>query len=190
MNGKITEQFHENRRGICSNRVTYSSQFLEPKDNVLDIGAGAGTFAKLLNEQLDLETIECAELDDRLVTECKQLGFETVQSGILELPEDKEFDVVFMWHVLEHIQDVKKSIEKLGKIMKKRALIEVPLLVALDGNGRRRDLTPPNEGKYDGHYHYFCERSFRKLAKNAGMRIVDLREGVQSPALLAVIEHA
>jgi len=190
INGKITEQFHENRRGICSDRVAYSSNFLGVQDSVLDIGSGAGTFVKLLNEKFDLHTIECAELDDRLVTECKQLGFETTQSGILEFPDDKEFDVVFMWHVLEHIQGVEESIKKLHKIMNKRAIIEVPLLVALDGKGRRRDLTPPNEGKYDGHYHYFYERSFRKLVKNAGMKIVDLREGVQSPALLAVIEHA
>jgi len=189
LNGKITEQFHENRKGMCTNRVTYSSSFMKDGDSVLDIGAGAGTFAKLLNEKFDLDVLECAELDDRLVAECKQLGFKTTQSGILELPDDKEFDVIFMWHVLEHIQDVKESIKKLRKIVKKRAIIEVPLLVALDGKGRRRSLTPPNEGNYDGHYHYFSERSFRKLAKSAGMRIIDLREGVQSPALLAAIEN-
>ena len=189
LNGKITEQFHENRKEMCTNRVAYSNSFVKKGDSVLDIGAGAGTFARLLRESLSLETIECAELDDRLVAECRNLGFETTQSGILELENDKKFDVVCMWHVLEHIQDVKESIQKISKIATKFAIIEVPLLVALDGKGRRRDLTPPNDGNYDGHYHYFCERSFKKLIDDSGMRVVDLREGVQSPALLAVIEN-
>ena len=107
----------------------------------------------------------------------------------MELSDDKKYDIVSMWHVLEHIQDLKSSIKKISKIATKRAIIEVPLLVALNGTGRRRDLTSPNDGNYDGHYHYFCERSFKKLIKNSGMRIVDFREGVQSPALLAVIEN-
>lgn len=110
---------------------------------MLDIGAGAGTFARLLEQQLNPHSITCAELDDRLVAECRSLGFETLQSGILELPKNNNVDVIFMWHVLEHIQDVKSSIRKLGSMMTKRAVIEVPLLVALDGKGRRRELTPP-----------------------------------------------
>ena len=42
-------------------------------------------------------------------------------------------------------------------------IVEVPLLVALDGQGRRRSLTSPNVGNYDGHYHYFSQDSFRKF---------------------------
>lgn len=190
VDGKITETFHNNRAAMCHNRVVYSNQFLGTQERILDIGAGAGTFAKTLKASFPLSEIKCAELDNRLVEECRNLGFESTQADILNLSDEDKFDSIFMWHVLEHIQDLQGSVKKLSKIMKLRAIIEVPLLVAMNGQGRRRELTPPNEGKYDGHYHYFCERSFKKLMKKCGMNIVDIREGVQSPALLAVIEHA
>ena len=190
VDGKITEIFHKNREEMCKIRVSYSKQFLSANEKILDIGAGAGTFAGTLKTNFPSLQIKCAELDDRLVEECRRLGFESTQVGILDLPSEEKFDSIFMWHVLEHIQELQSSIKKLGEIMYSRAVIEVPLLVAMNGQGRRRDLTSPNEGKYDGHYHYFCERSFRKLMENCGMKIVHLTEGVQSPALLAVIEHA
>lgn len=194
VNGKITETFHNNRKEMCLSRVAYSAKFMKTHErvlgtSVLDIGSGAGTFAKTLKDHTPFSSIECAELDDRLVAECRNLGFNAQQSGISELPDSDKYDYIFMWHVLEHIQDLRASINKVGQIMKTRAIIEVPLLVAINGQGRRRELTSPNDGKYDGHYHYFCERSFRKLMKSCGMRVVDLREGIQSPALLAVIEH-
>ena len=194
VDGQVTEIFHKNRLEICKSRVNYSSNFLSADvidgwQKVLDIGSGAGTFARTLKASFPSIEIACIELDDRLVKECARLGFDSKQVGIFDLSDKEKYDTIFMWHVLEHIQDVQASIKKLKKIMHSRAIIEVPLLQAMNGQGRQRFLTSPNTGTYDGHYHYFCRSSFIKLIEACGMKIVDLREGVQSPALLAVIEN-
>ena len=194
VNGKVTETFHKHRLEICKSRVNYLSSFLSANvinewQEVLDIGSGAGTFARTLKTSFPSIEIKCVELDDRLVEECSRLGFDSRQVGIFDLPDEEKYDTVFMWHVLEHIQDVQASIKKIKKIIRSRAVIEVPLLKAMNGQGRQRHLTSPNIGTYDGHYHYFCRSSFVKLIETCGMKIVDLREGVQTPALLAVIEN-
>ena len=92
-----------------------------------------------------------------------------------------------MWHVLEHILDTRKVLSVLEKITNKYSVIEVPTLVALNGVGRRRELKEPNTENYDGHYHYFGEKSFRALIKDSQFEIIELMEGVQSPALLAIL---
>ena len=158
-------------------------------ETCLDIGAGAGTFAMWLKDTHAHLSIKCTEMDPKLVAESRNMGFDTSQVGVLSLDASERYDTVFMWHVLEHIYDVKSVVAMLEKITKKYAVIEVPMLKALNGQGRERKLTNPNLGDYDGHYHYFCEKSFRATIESSGFEILHLSEGVQSPALLTILEN-
>jgi uncharacterized protein (UPF0216 family) len=57
----------------------------------------------------------------------------------------------------------------------------------LSGKGRKRKLVDPTIDNYDGHTHYFSKKSFESIASRY-FNILKIEEGVQSPALLAIME--
>jgi len=183
--GNVTELFHLKRKEIVFERMNYVRHLLKDDYECLDIGAGAGTFARPLSEEVG--SVECTELSDCLLRECERLGFKTYGEDFLTLNLSQKYDIVFAWHVLEHIEDVRSFVKKLKEISRKYVVIEVPLLVALDGQGRRRTLKEPNLGNFDGHAHYFSEESFRYLFEDH-FKILKIKEGVQAPALYAELE--
>ena len=102
-------------------------QYLNEKYSWLDVGAGAGTFAKHLQDKVD--SIECTELDPSLINECRKLGFTTYEEDFLNLEISKKYDVVSAWHVLEHVENIESFLEKMSKLVLKHCIIEIPLLV-------------------------------------------------------------
>ena len=185
--GNLLEKFHEARLGLVTDRAEYIKKYLPDGTSCLDIGAGAGTFANKINGLFNI-SVECTELSPVLISECEKLGFTTHKEDFLTIDFDKKYDVVFAWHVLEHVEDVTSFVERVHNITNRHFIVEVPLLRALDGTGRERKLTTPTSDNYDGHAHYFVEESFKRLVEGK-FDIVELREGVQTPALFAVLKR-
>lgn len=183
--GNVKEIFHEKRKDICEGRLGLIEEYLHQEYSCLDIGAGAGTFAKTISPKV--KDIQCTELDPSLIAECRRLGYTTSSEDFLEIEFDKQFDIVFAWHVLEHVEDIEEFLKKASKLTKKYCVIEVPLLQALNGQGRKRKLVDPTINVYDGHTHYFSKKSFELLASKY-FNILKIQEGVQTPALLAIME--
>ena len=182
--GQIKSLFHKKRKNICDKRLEFISKYITKTDNCLDIGAGAGTYANLLKNHVN--SVQCTELDSSLISECTRLGFKVFTESFLDLNFESKYDLVFAWHVLEHVDNIDLFLQKCKDITKKYCIIEVPMLKSLDGQGRKRRLTDPSHGVYDGHAHYFTKESFTNIVSNY-FDIVELKEGVQKPALFAVM---
>ncbi len=80
-----------------------------------------------------------------------------VKADILDLPfENESFDVVFCNHVLEHIEDDKKAMSELFRVMKKGGwgIFQVPIKSSLSTTYEDFSITDPKErqkhfGQYD-----------------------------------------
>lgn len=183
--GEIQELFHTKRDNICKRRIAFVEEYLLESDECLDIGSGAGTYSNKLKKHV--KNVQCTELDPSLIAECQRLGFEVYEEDFLKLQFKNRFDIVSAWHVLEHVDDVESFLGKCAQLTKRYCIIEVPLLQSLSGTGRTRKLVDPSVGTYDGHAHYFNKTSFVQLAEKY-FSIIEIKEGVQSPALFAVME--
>ena len=170
---------------MCEKRMSFVQYYLEESDTCLDIGAGAGTYANLLRQEVS--GVECTELAPVLINELKRLNFKVYEEDFLSIKFDKKYDVVSAWHVLEHVEDIRSFIKKTYQLSNRYVIIEVPLLFGLGGKNRKRKLTDPKHEAYDGHAHYFSEQSFRRLVAPY-FEVVTLKEGIQSPALFSVLE--
>ena len=175
-NGKFTEQFHKRREGICLNRMQVLQDILPECNTALDIGAGGGTFLKMLEKEID--TVEATEVSDLCAANLKGYGYKTYHGAFTQMDINSTYDLVTCWHVLEHIEDLVSYVEKVKKVASNYLVIEVPV---------NRRLRNPDTA-FDGHFHYFSEKSFKKLFEN-DFNFLYLGKGIQNPAILCIMQR-
>ena len=100
-----------------------------------------------------------------------------VKADILDLPfEDESFDVVFCNHVLEHIEDDRKAMSELFRVMKNGSwgIFQVPMKNSLEKTYEDFTITEPKEkqkhfGQYD-HVRWYGMDYFDRL-KSVGFEV-------------------
>ncbi|MEO6871051.1 MAG: methyltransferase domain-containing protein [Chthoniobacterales bacterium] len=150
----------------------------QPGGRLLDVGTGDGRF---------LQT--CAELGYQVPgTEVSQAGADYARRrGLdvwmgqivdLELPRD-HFDVVTIWHVLEHVPDPRAVLQKVHSLLKTRGILFVAVpneenFFLRDRFGKARG-SPFDPLRFGGEIHltYFRPAPLRTTLSAAGFRVID-----------------
>ena len=109
-------QFYKKRRLIEKSSLLKTGR-------LLDIGCGTGDFLNYMNS-FGWKT-DGVETDDgaRDLAE-KKLG-KKIKKRLKEVREEDKYDVVTMWHVLEHVYDVKQCLQLIYKKLKKGGVLIV-----------------------------------------------------------------
>lgn len=99
----------------------------EYKDNgnLLDLGCGIGTFLRLAKQEgFEIFGTEISEYASRYVKE--KLGIDVFRGDLEEadFPPDN-FNVLTMWHTLEHLPNPKAAVEEIRRILKKDGLLVI-----------------------------------------------------------------
>ncbi len=100
-----------------------------------------------------------------------------VKADILDLPfEDESYDIVFCNHVLEHIQDDRKAMSELYRVMRKGGwgILQVPMKTSLQETYEDFSVTDPKErqrlfGQYD-HVRWYGMDYFTRL-ESVGFKV-------------------
>lgn len=143
--------------------------------SILDIGSGRGFMLYFLKKYYHYQKAIGTQIDENMLKfSRKKLGLKVYGKDLLEIPfKNNSFDIVTIWHVLEHIKDPEKYLAKIYKLLKKKGklIIEVP-----NFNSWTRKLT----GKYwlglDLKYHlsFFTPISLSKMLKKHNFRIENI----------------
>ena len=130
---------------------------------MLDFGAGIGTFSKLLRKKgVD---VVCVETDPHLADALIRDGFPTF-TDLNQMP-DASFEFIFTLNVLEHIEDDRAVLCRIGEKLKKggRLLVYVPafqcLWTSLDEKIK--------------HYRRYRRSTLERLARSSGLSILETR---------------
>ena len=148
-------------------KVSLLNSLHHEKGSLLDIGAGTGDFlvtAKANGWQIT--GIEPNENAKKLAVS-KGVSFE----NSIESIENQQFDVITMWHVLEHVPNVEHQIQQLKRLLKPNGsiIIAVP-------NFKSYDATYYGEfwAAYDvpRHLWHFSKTSIEKLFAKENLKLV------------------
>jgi 2-polyprenyl-3-methyl-5-hydroxy-6-metoxy-1,4-benzoquinol methylase len=142
----------------------------------LDIGCATGDFSAELKRhakavQVDLYGIEMSEKAVRFAQEENELYAK--QGELLTVEFGVEFDLITMWHVLEHVLRLNETLEKLHRVLKPNGL----LVVAMP-NPDAWDAQ--HYGKYwngydaPRHLYHFTPKVFTKLLVSHRFKLVDM----------------
>ena len=133
---------------------------ITPGMRVLDIGAGIGTFAKMLHEEG--YKVTCFEPDAKQAEHIRSIGLDSVQA--LETLAPASFDFIYSLNVLEHIEDDKvASVQWLRLLVPDgRLLIYVPAF----------QLLYSSMDKKVGHFRRYTKRSLSEMTNGTGGHVV------------------
>lgn len=159
--------YHWVKSYMLQKKIGWIENEKENRGKLLDIGAGTGDF--LLEAKNKGWKVFGVEPNSR----ARDLAFE---KG-LNLIEDtsafnsEEFDVITLWHVLEHVPDLEEQIIELKRLLKKDGL----LLIAVP-NFKSYDAKVYQEkwAAYDvpRHLYHFSQTSIKKIFENFSFKLI------------------
>jgi 2-polyprenyl-3-methyl-5-hydroxy-6-metoxy-1,4-benzoquinol methylase len=122
--------YHFIKSIALKNKLNLINSLQPSKGKILDIGAGTGDFLSVA-KNYGWETIG-VEPSERAKAIAKNKGVSFVEETS-EL-KNHSFDVISMWHVLEHVPDLDKQIKELKRLLKPTGtlIIAVPNFKSFD----------------------------------------------------------
>lgn len=142
-----------------------------PSGHLLDIGCGVGDFLLGAKRQgWEICGIEPSE--DAAAIASDRLGFTPMPPSRSTELADASFDVITLWHVLEHVDNLRWQVDELQRLLRPRGRLVIAL---------------PNYRSFDGQYYgekwaawdvprhlnHFSEPVIRSIITSAGFNYID-----------------
>ncbi len=157
-----------------SQRARTVMKYVNAPANVLDIGCGNGRFLQcLIDKNCNCYGIELPSKSAERALRIPGLNLKTGQLCEDDFGEHF-FDVVTMWHVIEHLPQPRKTLLIIGKILKKGGylMVSLPNIDSFQSRlfrGRWLHLDPPR------HLFFFSELDLMKIMQTFGFEIVKIK---------------
>ena len=158
--------YHFVKNIALKNKLNLINELQPSKGRILDIGAGTGDFLSVAKEN-GWQTIG-VEPSEKAKGIAKNKGVSFVeQTSILE---NHSFDVISMWHVLEHVPNLDNQIKELKRLLKPNGtlIIAVPNFKSFDAKHYGKFWAA-----YDVpiHFWHFSKKAIQQLFGNENMKL-------------------
>jgi 2-polyprenyl-3-methyl-5-hydroxy-6-metoxy-1,4-benzoquinol methylase len=157
---------HVYRAGkIAMERHFRLSQYLPDEANCLDAGSSSGEFVYLLNQRsFRAQGVE-ANLPYAEYSE-SELNLSVTKSPFSEFKTKEKFDLITMFHVLEHLENPVRDLSHLGQFLKPegKLVIEVPNILYPDMAFSHK--------WHPGHLFSFTDQTLSLLLEKAGFSTI------------------
>jgi len=161
--------YHFIKNIALKNKLSLINNLDNSKGNLLDIGAGTGDFLLVAKDNgwksVGIEPSEKAR------NSAKSKGVE-LKSNLSDF-EDNSFDVITMWHVLEHVPNLEEQIKELKRLLKPNGsiIIAVPNFKSYDANHYKEFWAA-----YDAprHLWHFSKMAIKKLFQKENLELVKI----------------
>jgi 2-polyprenyl-3-methyl-5-hydroxy-6-metoxy-1,4-benzoquinol methylase len=142
------------------------------KGSILDIGCGTGETLKYFSDNGWL-TKGIEPSDNARTFAVEKLGLSVEEEEYISTINSKSYDVVTMWHVLEHVSQLNERMQQLKKIVKDDGVV----IIALP-NYKSWDTQYFSEkwAAWDvpRHLYHFSKDTFSKLAQKHDLKIIEI----------------
>ena len=115
-NNSLIHLVYKQARNFTIRKKVKLINTISKKGTILDVGCGTGEFLSACkSDGWKIEGVEPSQVAvNQLVTLLKQ----EVYNAIFDVAHENLADVITMWHVLEHVPDLNKTIEKINALLK------------------------------------------------------------------------
>lgn len=185
------EQFHKNARKqvkvVYYDNFTYKpvltiiDKYLNKDMKVLDIGCATGTISLYMaNKGNEVTGLDISQKAINAAQESAEiLGFKKVKffpENFLQSHIQEKFDFIVINHVIEHLIDDQKALQKINQLSHEKAIlfIFVPAKKALIHNWRMKLFKKDIFDEEVGHLRRYNINDLATILKNNGFRILEI----------------
>ena len=164
------KMYHFIKRKAIRDKVKLINSYQPLKGKILDIGAGTGDFLlECKNQNWDILGIEPNDKAKGIA-----LGKGVKFGDTIEKLESNSFDVITMWHVLEHVPDVEHQVAELKRLLKPSGtiIIAVPNFKSYDAKYYKEFWAAYDVPR---HLWHFSKTAIEKLFDKQNMSLEDIK---------------
>ena len=164
------KMYHFIKRKAIRDKVKLINSYQPVKGRILDIGAGTGDFLlECKNQNWDILGIEPNDKAKGIA-----LGKGIKFGDTIEKLESNSFDVITMWHVLEHVPDVEHQVSELKRLLKPSGtiIIAVPNFKSYDAKYYKEFWAAYDVPR---HLWHFSKTAIEKLFDKQNMNLEDIK---------------
>lgn len=169
--GKITNFLTENL--VYRSQIRKFKHLIGNESNVLEIGCGTGSFIKYLSKSTGCKA-NGIEPGEKAAEFARSAGLDVKTCGFEDYSTDKKFDLIIFRHVLEHLHDPVRSLEKASRLLrnrKSRIFIILP-------NTKTPEVTFFNSDWFAWevpvHLYHFNPKTIKDLAEKTGLNVENI----------------
>ncbi|RRB04951.1 class I SAM-dependent methyltransferase [Larkinella rosea] len=170
--GIISQLYHSVRKITLQQKVKLITSLSPRKGELLDIGCGSGYFLEASQEAG--WKITGTEPDANTRQQAFQRTSVPLKKSIFELNDDQPYDVITMWHVLEHVHELSETLEWIRSHSRQNGhlVIAVPNYHSWDAQHYK-----PFWAAYDvpRHLYHFSPDVMKTLLKRYGFELKEQR---------------
>lgn len=141
--------------------------------NILEIGVGKGA---LIATAIEMGyPIDCVEIEEAVAQNIADLlQHPVICCDFLDLPEEKNYDIISMGDVIEHLDDPRKGLEKAKRLLKEDGVIWIS---TPNYNSAFNQLNRNRTAMWGEPWHitYFSREGLEKLLNEVGFAVLDYR---------------
>ena len=172
--GFINKLYHKVRNHTLAQKTKWvQSLFTGYKGQLLEVGAGTGAFANAMT----IKGWKVTALEPDAAS--RERALSTYQIKIAPIDElftlgENKFDVITLWHVLEHVHDLNDYIRTFYKLLRPngRLIIAVPNYTSYDAQFYKKYWAAYDVPR---HLYHFSPTAMEYLAKKFKMHIVSMQ---------------
>lgn len=170
--GLINELYHRVRKQMLNRKASLVSRVLGKKTGrLLDIGTGTGYFSNAMKERgWQVEAIE-KNAQARLFA-LQHFGLDVKEETALNKYPSGNFNVITLWHVMEHLEQLNKTWERLYQILDNQGvlIIAVPNCLSYDARKYKEKWAAYDVPR---HLWHFTPDTMKQLGEKHGFALTE-----------------
>jgi 2-polyprenyl-3-methyl-5-hydroxy-6-metoxy-1,4-benzoquinol methylase len=166
-NGLLEKIYQNVKKYTLNKKIKLINKYSFQEKKLLDIGCGTGEF--LINAKNKNWNTVGVELNDG--ARKKALGKNLDVFKSLDSLDNRKFDVITLWHVLEHLPDLDENINKIVSLLNKNGtlIIAVPNYKSHDAEFYKEFWAAYDTPR---HLWHFSQIAIKKIFKNKKLEVV------------------
>jgi len=176
----LTHEFVNLKKGIIPsigwNRKRVINKYTKATNSVIEVGSGVGLIASYL-KSIGIKEYTGIELDNDTFKKSKELGLNTINGDFSLMDNiDKNVDIVMLWEVLEHLQDIKLFLDLSYKKLKNDGILmfSVPNFDKIKNYPNSKKIDFIYQDNPPIHINFFTKKNIKSILNYAGFEVTYL----------------